>query len=344
MVVLVIWSAYLAYRWGEEKSWPWAIATGLLSGLAVLIKAPAAFQVGLLLAFTVLTAWGIKRAVRDVQVWLVAAFAIAIPAVFYLFLKEGGSGGYLEFWSASFTKMILEPGFYVRWLVFLEQNVVEVGLFFAGLAGATLFSARGRAIALGLWLGYGIYGLVLPYLISTHDYYSLPLIPAIAFSLAPFASPIRQAVSRQPRLWQGVFYAVLVLTLAYPAWIARSALLGSDYRQEILGWQAMGEELPSDKPILAIIHDYGHRLRYYGWTAVDLWPSTADQKLSNLRNESSEDLAAMFARLTEGYEYFLVTQPKELQAQPELAEILYNHYPLLIDQDGYLLFDLTPEP
>lgn len=344
MVSLTLWSAYSAYRWSESKSWSWVAWTGIFSGLAVLIKAPAAFQVGLMLLFTVLSTWNVNQAVRQPQVWVVALLSITIPAIFYLVLKEGGTSGYLEFWSASFSKMIFEPGFYVRWLVFLKQNVVELSLFFAGLVGAVLLHSRARAIAFGLWLGYAIYGLVLPYLISTHDYYSLPLIPAIALSLAPFASLVLKAVSRQPKAWQGFFYLLLVLMIAFPAWISRSALLGSDYRQEILGWQVMGRELPEDRPIIAIIHDYGHRLRYYGWVSVDLWPTTADQQLATLRDGNQTDIQAMFTELTEGYGYFLVTIPKELTSQSVLSNILYQDYRLLKKGDGYLLFELNSSP
>lgn len=344
MVLLILCSAYLAYRWSEEKSWAWAIPTALVAGIAVLIKAPAAFQVGLLLVFTTLFAWGIKGAIRSLQVWLVAVIAIVIPASYYLVLRGSGSSGYLEYWSGSFSRMLLEPGFYVRWLVFLQQNVVEISVFFVSLAGAILFSWRGKAIAFGLWLGYGVYGFVVPYLISTHDYYSLPLIPTIAFSLAPLSTILFQAVSRQTRIWQSAFYAVLILAVIFPAWIARSSLLGTNYRQEILGWQAMGQELPKNGRIIAIIHDYGNRLRYYGWTAVDLWPSSAEQSLSAMRDDSPEDVSTMFNQMTKGYRYFLITLPKELEAQKELSDILYNHYPLVADQHGYLLFDLHPNP
>ncbi len=36
-----------------------------------------------------------------------------------------------------------------------------------------------------LWAGYALFGLYFNYHISTHDYYSLPLIPIAALSLAP---------------------------------------------------------------------------------------------------------------------------------------------------------------
>jgi len=52
----------------------------------------------------------------------------------------------------------------------------------------------------------------------------------------------------------------------------------------------------------------------------------------------------MFSKLTDGYGYFLVTLLNELRSQPQTIVILYNSYPLIADQDGYLLSDLNPDP
>src|SRR5439155_9406308 len=41
-----------------------------------------------------------------------------------------------------------------------------------------------RACLLALWLGYAVFGLTFTNHISSHDYYSLPLIPIVALSLA----------------------------------------------------------------------------------------------------------------------------------------------------------------
>ena len=344
MVSLILWAAYSAYRWSEEKTWRWAIATGIISSLAVLIKAPAALQIGLMLTFLVLVSWGFKQAIRQPQVWLVVALSVSLPMIFYILQRGNRSSAYLDFWSTSFSDMLLEPGFYIRWLLFLQHNVMGISLFFIGLAGIALLSSRVRAIALGLWIGYGCSGLMMPYLIASHDYYSLPLVPAVALSLAPLVAPITQIISRQSMPWKFIFYATLSVALAYPVWLTRSTMLARDYRPEIIGWQIIGQELPQDEPIIAITHDYGHRLRYYGWVSVELWPSSSDQALAALRSGNPADTLIEFNKLTEGYGYFLVTLPNQLAAQPQLSEILNNNYPLLAEGSGYLLFDLNPAP
>ena len=342
MVSLVLWSAYAAYRWSENPTWRWAILTGILSGLAVLIKAPAACQIGFLLVFTVLGTWKLNKAIRQPQVWAVAAISVLIPTTYYLLQRGAQSSGYMQFWSASFARMILEPSFYIRWLNFLNENILDIGWFFIGLASTALFSSRGKAIALGLWVGYGVNGLLLPSLIVSHNYYSLSLVPTVAFSLAPLAAPIRQFLTSQHKAWQITFYTVIVIALAYSAWNSRVTLAANDYNTESLSWQAIARELPTDGHIIAISHDYGTRLGYYGWVMLNRWPTAAELNLTSRLSSDLDEFASMFASMTQGYDFFLVTLTGELDAQPLLSERLYNNYPLLVDGPDYLLFDLTP--
>lgn len=343
MVCLVLWAGYAAHRWMESHTWRWSLLTGVFAGLAVLIKAPAAFVIAPLLFFGVLSTWGLRGALRRPQVWVTAALTLAIGTPYYLQQMVGQSGGYLSFWSASFRYMIYQPWFYVRWLAFVNGNVMRYLMFFASLAGFALFEGRSKAIPAGLWAGYGFFGLTVPYLISTHDYYSALLIPAAALSLAPLAQPIHQAAARQPKFWRAVFYLVLIGTITSSAWNVRSDMLAKDFRSEGLGWQAIGRQLPTDGRIIGLTHEYGYRLRYYGWTYVSLWPTTIDQAMTEARGGNEAAFAEEFARRTDGYSYFLVTLFGDLNAQPQLKQMLYDHYPLLVDGPDYLLFDLRQQ-
>ena len=340
MVCLVLWAAYAALRWTEAGSWRWCLLSGLFTGLAVFIKAPAAFVLAPMLVLAVLSAWGLRGSLRRPQVWAAALLAVLVGVGYYLVNRQFSSGGYLGFWSASFRYMIYQPSFYVRWLSFLDGSVMRYLLFFASLAGLALFEGRGRALAAGMWVGYGLFGLTVPYLISTHDYYSALLIPAAALSLAPLAAPLHRVAQRQPRLWQVLFYGVLIATLASAGWNTRSAMLSKDFRSEGLGWQAIGRALPTDGQIIGLTHEYGYRLRYYGWTYVTLWPTTVDQAMTEARGGNEAAFAEEFARRTEGYSYFLVTLYGDLNAQPQLKDMLYQNYPILADGNGYTLFDL----
>lgn len=56
-----------------------------------------------------------------------------------------------------------------------------------------------RAGLMGAWTGYFLYGIALPYHISTHNYYQLPAIPLVALGLAVAAGVVFRNI--RTRLW-----------------------------------------------------------------------------------------------------------------------------------------------
>jgi hypothetical protein len=92
--------------------------------------------------------------------------------------------------------------------------------------------------------------------------------------------------------------------------------------------------------VIALTHDYGYRLMYYGWQQVNqLWPWSGDLAVSAAHGGST-DFETMFAELTSGKRYFLVTSEGELNNQPLLRNKLYDNYALIDSGDSYLLFEL----
>lgn len=353
MVMWVLLAAYALYRWveGEVVSWRWTLVAGLFSGVAILIKAYAFYPVAGMALFLLLNllfgqspAPLIKRFTHLVsrpQVWVYAGLAGIIPAVYYVGLGDR-SAGFASFWIFSFTGMLRDPKFYIRWLG-LIRGIMDVAVVFAALLGAFLFARRARALVLGLWLGYMLIGFTFPFQIYTHDYYSLLLVPVTAISLAAVADAVWARVRAQPVLAQSAFVVALLVISGYYAWVARSQVIVTDfYNRETAPWQQMGQDLPRDGKIIALTHDYGNRLKYYGWrTVTQLWPSQGDLNLSAAAGSARiSDFEPYFQEQVAGMDYFLVTLFNDLEAQPELKAALYEHYPIYQQGDGYVLFDL----
>jgi len=78
--------------------------------------------------------------------------------------------GYLAEYSGRVAGLLFQPSFYIRWALLLD-NIVYLGLAALGLVGVALFPTRGRGLLLGMWVGYGVYGISLSYPIMTHNYY-----------------------------------------------------------------------------------------------------------------------------------------------------------------------------
>jgi len=347
MVMWILWAIYALWRWNEEKNWAWTLGAGSLLGIAILVKSFALAILAPLIGIMIIGAGKPIKTIKNKQVWAIIAICVAIPAYYYLLSIGKRSAGFFSFWSLSFTNLLVKPRFYLAWLN-TAGSVVGKSTVFISLASCLLLPGRGKQLTIGFWLGYILFGLLTPYQFSTHDYYHLILIPIVAVSLTSVFTTISVQVQQQKRIWQVLFLFVLLAYLGYQSLLVRNDLVSNDFHEEIKGWIQMGQEIPRDGRIIALTHDYGLRLAYYGLLDVSLWPYTADFQLEALRNANQNggqlqenEFKEFFLSRIEGHEYFLVTHFGELEAQPLLKTMLYEHYPIVKQGDGYVLFDLT---
>jgi hypothetical protein len=341
MVMFIILSAWAFNRWKEKPTWQWALAAGLLSGLGVLVKAPALFPIVPMAILVVLSTLGFQRSLRSLQVWTMFALILALPVIYYLVSTGSSSSGYFQFWNLSFSHLLLQPRFYVLWLKFLD-NLMYLVVILAGAVGILFFpSISQRLLVLGWWIGYLLYGLFFPFQINTHEYYSLMFVPAVALALSPLAGHILSRTTLQPGIWKLFLLISLLLSLAYPAWIAYSGLKGVDSRPDAIAWQRIGKALPTDGNIVALTEDYGTRVLYYGMRLVEIWPLSLDLAMQEQRDpDFQNEFIDLYAQKTTGKDYFLVTAFSELENHPKLKQRLYEGYQVLSEGDGYILFDL----
>jgi hypothetical protein len=338
MVMFLVFMMYAAYRWAEGREWKWALLTAAFAGISAYVKVFSAFFIAGMLIALVLKVRGLKRSLKDRQVWAMAIILTVPSVVYYLFSLGDGSTNYIQSWVIGLSSMLLEPSFYVHWLTFID-NFVGLIFIFSGFAGLLISRSPGRMMLFGLWVGYGVYGLCVPHQTTTHDYYHLPLIPIIALSLAPVASLIFSKIIYQGRVWRALFAGLLLIAVAYPAWIARSTLLGKDYHNEPPFWKEIGDAVPRNGKTIGLTQMYGHLLTYYGWKKVDVWPITGELELAARRGADTE-FQTIFEDRIEDKDYFLVTNFEQLERQPALKEKLYADYPIIAQGDYYAIFDM----
>ena len=180
MIITALWS--MNY-WVKEKTWKRALLAGLLSGLAILVKSTAVFFIGGAWLGIVLSDPGLLKALRSKQVWSIAILSI-LPYIFY-HIYGVYLAGFLqqEFNLRFFPEMWSDLVFYLQWNGEIS-SVIGFAWFLLALMNTLLVKKDSlRGMMYGLWAGYFIYGLTLPYHIATHDYYQLPLIPVVALGL-----------------------------------------------------------------------------------------------------------------------------------------------------------------
>ena len=334
MTATFVFGLYFLYRWSQDRRWLWAALGALFAGLAVLVKVVIVFLVlGGAIAI-VLTTLG-RRFWKSAQVWTMASVMAAPAAVYYLLGNPSRSTEYFLAWTVELITLITSPHFYADWLGF-AGSLVGLTILFLSLAGTILAQARLRWLLIGLWIGYLLYGLMLPFQMFTHSYYHLQLVPVIALGLLPITEALVERARAIRRVWRMAALVPLLLLTAYQAWAARSALVAEDFGDAPRLWQTIGKAIPEDADVIALTQDYGFDLMYWGWRKVRLWPPNTN--LSQFRT-GDHAVAARFAQLTAGNDYFLVTAFGQLESQPELADAL-DDYSIAAEGEGYILYDL----
>jgi hypothetical protein len=248
-----------------------------------------------------------------------------------------------QFKGRFFPELLLDPAHYVRWVSEITSMVGFSGLLL-GLLGVMLFKKpHQRALIIGFWVGYIIYGFLFPYHFITHNYYHLPLIPLVAICLAPAADGLfRYIVSLDLHglLKLGIF-GVVLLGIGFQMWDIRVELASNDYRHEPDYWADLGDRIGRGHNIIALTQDYGYRILYYGWLPVMNWPETKQIAYRELRSDSPFDFNSWFDENTQDIDYFLVTRIKDFNRQSQLNNMLTRHYEIIDQGDGFILFDLT---
>lgn len=365
---------YFLYRWSEisvvqelapvpsdgkppdsrKQSWKYALLASSFIGFAVFVKIFIGFIAGgAAIALVLFTLKG--KFWHSPQVWTMVAIMVIPAFLFYFTGDRGNSTEYITNWSLDMLKLITSTDFYSRWLSFLG-SLFGLTILCLSLAGTLLASPRGRALLIGLWAGYLLYGLSVPFQMYTHSYYHIQLTPIIALGLAPITEAViakaiagrvgggisihpsdySTAVVLRPAWWQAALAALTVAVVGYQSWVARSTLIAEDFRAEPAYWQTVGNAIPANADIIAVTQDYGYRLMYYGWRRVDTWPLASG--LAEVRGNTI-NAEKTFAKFAADKDYFLVTSFNQLDKQPDLKKIL-DGYPIVAEGEGFVLYDL----
>lgn len=338
MTMLIIIFLWAVYEWSEKGTYKFAIIAGLFGGFAIFIKFVAAFFVisGGLGAVTSRTS--IKEAIKNPQIYVMAILGI-IPGAVYLiygifftdYLSDQFGGRFIP-------TLFLSPSYYVGWLNMLNFVIGGILLMFS-LLGILFFDDKKRRFILSLWLGYLTFGFYFNFHISTHDYYSLPLIPIVALSIAPLASFLLTKLSEitNTKFLRLSSFLFLLFGLLAITWNTRNTLNATDYRPEAQMWQEIAQ-ITDGYNVAGLTQDYGSRMAYFGWRSITSMPSYGDILYSSQRG-SKADFEERFEIVTSKKDLFLVTDFNDLKLQPFLKEKLET-YPIFAEGDGYVIYDL----
>ena len=340
MVMLIIIFLWAVSKWADEPtSYKWAIIAGLFGGFAIYVKFVAAFFViggGL---GSALRRGSLLETVRRPQVYVMTALGI-LPGAAYV-VYGVWIVGYLgqQFGGRFIPSLFLSPSYYLGWVGMLN-TVVGMALIL-GLLGLFFLDNEKRRFLLGLWAGYALFGIYFNYHISSHDYYSLPLVPIVALSLAPLAdiffAQLTKLTATPPARIAAI--SILLLGLFVSLWNIRSEMKSVDYRPEAQMWAEISQKI-GDKNVAGLTQDYGARLAYWGWKNITSWPTYGDLVYHTDLRGAQNNFEQQFESIASKKDLFVVTDFEQLNRQPSLKEKL-SEYSILAEGDGYVIYDLT---
>ncbi len=325
MTMWIILTAYAAFMWAEEKNWLWAIRLGLVGGMAILTKGNAAFYIGMMMLSLVIHEFGLKKSFKDKKTWAIGAIMIAPIFIHYVFVLGDRFGSYVDRATVRNFNEIFSPRFYILWMDRVE-DFLNIALIFIAIIGVFLAKDRLKALLLGLWLGYGILGLVFHYHITTHDYYHILLPFMVGLSLLPVADAIFEKMKQENTFWQISLITILVLAMSFGIFRARSTLLGQDFQVEVDLWEQLGAEIPDDGRTSSIVPHFAYQLMYYGWQKTDV---LLPQGFASFDPQS--------------FSYLLVLNTRVFDEDSAFKQSIIDNYPVLVDGGYYFIYDLREQ-
>jgi hypothetical protein len=340
MVLGILWALYFQSRWMQNDSLKNAILAGVFTGIVILVKATSVFFVGIPLVGIVLS-MGIKKWIRNWHVYLIALLAL-VPALLFNVISAtvGGNAGSI-FGARFFPNLFVDPKWYLRWFM-TAKSVVNYFPLIIGLLSFFLIKKKEfRVFYFCLWLGYLLFGFTFAYHIYTHNYYHLPLIPMVAIGFGVMFEVLFRKLEELNPHWlpQFLIISVLLFSIGLCVLKIRGELVGSSYRHEANYWEQLGEKIGTNKAVIALTHDYGARLSYWGFINPKLWLTRGDQAVYELSGATNPEFGTLFKQETEGKDYFLVTLIGDFESQTDLHDYLMSNYSYE-QGEGYYLFDL----
>ncbi|NOZ68848.1 MAG: phospholipid carrier-dependent glycosyltransferase [Deferribacteres bacterium] len=374
MIMMLLVGLFTILRYYERPSVFRLAATAGVSALAIFIKPMCMFLLfGAFVALSV-NRHGVWKTVISRRLLVFTVLSL-LPVTAYFFLTGFFRDELLEQSQISFIpQLLLSPSFWKDWLAMVGSVVGYIALT-AALAGILRFrQGIPRAMITGLWIGYFVFGLSFNNRITVHDYYHLQLIPVVALSLGPIGADAIRHITDYVRAqrWRISALAILLLVLsgagiftisrlqwreATPDLRNKMEIMGSifginpqfikfvkpDFTEEVETAREIGEIVGHTTKVITLSSNYGELLAYYGELTAYPWQTSLTFQIYKMQGINVPPIDELFNTFYKRWgfpSYFIITDFRELDRQPELKNFLDKNFPVMIRNNNYLIYDL----
>lgn len=289
------------------------------------------------------------------------------------FLGEHAKGSFLP-------HLIVSTAFWGGWINMIGRVTGYLVFVLALMGLFKARAGRTGNLLFGLWAGYLLFGLSATYQIHTHSYYHMPFIPIAALSIAPMAGIFidrkTPLISKRMKIASvtGLIIISVCLLLAAKTMPLKAMLsehkgevktaalflgintelgkfLKGNFDKEVAIAKEIGEHVGHSDNALFLTPYFGRVIAYHGEFAGLPWPTSSSFYARRVRDERVPDIEKDFSsgHITLLYQgrfikytpdFFIITAFDEFEKQTDLRKVLYSNYPVFVQNDDYLIFDL----
>ena len=337
LCTLIAVLAIVRYREMPSAGRLW-VASGL-SGLAIVVK--PGIPAFLLLAIFAALAFDTARGRAPARHFLIFGLLAVVPSIGYFVY-----GTWIETFLDGQTDQKVIPGLWVDpdyWTGWARQilRILTPALIVLAAIGVLVADPPARRLLVAGWLGYLAFGLVFTYHVSTHDYYSLFLVPLAALSAGVAIPRLVQAAVRRwgdaGRVAVAASVAIAVVPALWEAW--HWSRLRPTQSQATL--RHIGARVSHSGRVLVLDGNYGLPLQYEGWVGGDYWPSTGDLDYERVRGHRAAADRREFARTLTRFDWFVVLDEAEWSRQPSIREHAERRLTLVEQGSNFRIYRVT---
>lgn len=330
------------------------IISGLVCALAITLKTQVVFLIAGSFAGLSLRRMPLSRLFLHGDSWLFGLLALT-PPVLYLVGNMLFIGG-IEAQRGIIPTALLSPHFYIAWLYLLEK-AIGFPILVLGLLGLVAMRGDMRNLALGMWGGYALLGMLFTYHFATHIYYHSAVIPPIALGLAALSASLVRTLRDQSGAYVSIGLALAaILAIGLPLAQTARGFDRPGVEDKARVFAEIGEKVAHSNQVLMYAQSEGLPLMYHARVSGWLWPTDfhlAVERVGLKGISVGEDQAVGLGdaeirqRLdeyrTKGARYFIASWMEDFQRHPELERTLATNYPRLAATADYQIYDLgTP--
>lgn len=356
MLAAILWAVLAIWKYHEKPDFTRLLLAAVISAMAILVKITAFFII--ITTFVSLTLYHKRwRGIFDRRLWLYLIILIA-PALFhYCVLNIATTRLYSP--SMFIPAILLKPLFYIRWPIYIYKVYgffPILGLLFGFML---LRDRKVKAFISALIVGYILFGLTFSYHITTHDYYSIQLIIAMALILGNLCAnvlsyiKITSSVYRNYAIIMSLLLLSLSLTVGFNLFFIKYKITHElrhhntveNLTKEARVAKEIGEITSHSMKVIAL--DYNNRLfQYYGWLVSEGWgyPNPNNPWMEMVQDDLlNEDTDVRFKKrlYKTNPNYFVVTNLDAFDKDITLKEFLDKNFYIKQKDENYVIYDLT---